>query len=156
MLPLLLLSLSSLHQGQGVSVSVSVEEVLVNQRQAVNISTNQTLSESKGLFSPQTYIKTFFGALGSGISSLIGLEGGAEEIKVLTDKPRQHTGSNVRVTLPQCPVSGPRCRVRNKNRVEEELLTCGKAAQVGRVVNGSDVVPGKDSFQQNRKLYLTH
>ena len=137
MLPLLLLSLTSLPQGLSVSVSVSVEEVLTNQRQAVD------LSESKGLFSPQTYIKTFFGALGSGISSLIGLEGGAEEIKSLTDQPRQHTGSNVRVTLPQCPVTGPRCRVRNKNRVEEELLTCGKAAQVGRVVNGSDVVPGE-------------
>ena len=143
MLPLLLLSLSSLRQGQGVSVSVSVEEVL---RPPLD------LSESKGLFSPQTYIKTFFGALGSGISSLIGLEGGAEEIKSLTDQPRQHTGSNVRVSLPQCPVSGPRCRVRNKNRVEEELLTCGKAAQVGRVVNGSDVVPGEILFNKSESF----
>ena len=127
---------------------------MTNQRQTVELSTNQTLSESKGLFSPQTYIKTFFGALGSGISSLIGLEGGAEEIKALSDQPRQHTGSNVQVTLPQCPVSGPRCRVRNKNRVEEELLTCGKAAQVGRVVNGSDVVPGEILSSNQIALYL--
>ena len=147
MLPLLLLSFVSLHTGQGVSVSVSVKEVLTNQRQAVELSTNQdtasSMSESKGLFSPQTYIQTFFGALGSGISSLIGLEGVAEKSKSFSDQQGPHTGANVRVTIPQCPVSGPKCRVRNKNRVEEELLTCGKAAQVGRVVNGSDVVPGE-------------
>ena len=153
MLPLLLLSLTSFHQGKGVSVSVSLEEILTNQRQAGDIPTNQvaasTLSESKGLFSPQTYIKTFFGALGSGISSLIGLEGESEDRKTFSDKEKQHTGSNVLVTLPQCPVTSSKCRVRNKNRVEEELLTCGKAAQVGRVVNGSDVVPGEILFNQS-------
>ena len=141
-----LLSLTSLHPSHGVSVSVSVEEVLTHQKHSLDLSAKVTASTQPRLFSPQTYIQTFFGALGSGISSLIGLEGGAEESKSFTDLQGQHTGSNVQVRLPQCPVTGTQCRVRTRTRLEEELLSCGKAAQVGRVVNGSDVVPGEILF----------
>ena len=139
-----LLSLTSLHPIHGVSVSVSVEEVLTHQKHSLDLSAKVTASTQPRLFSPQTYIQTFFGALGSGISSLIGLEGGAEESKSFTDLRGQHTGSNVQVRLPQCPLTGAQCRLRSSQ--EEELLSCGKAAQVGRVVNGSDVVPGEILF----------
>ena len=141
-----LLSLTSLHPIHGVSVSVSVEEVLTHQKHSLDLSAKVTASTQPRLFSPQTYIQTFFGAHSTGISSQNGLEGGAEESKSFTDLQGQHTGSNVQVRLPQCPVTGAQCRVRTRNRLEEELLSCGKAAQVGRVVNGSDVVPGEILF----------
>ena len=132
----LLLLLTSLHLGQGVSVSVSVEEAELTN----NFGETSTMSESKQLFSPKTYIQRFWAALGTGISSLIGLE--SEQKKQDKTNDDRHTKSNVSVKLPQCPVTSSECRVRSRNRVEEELLTCGKAAQVGRVVNGSDVAPG--------------
>ena len=119
-----LLSLTSLHPIHGVSVSVSVEEVLTHQKHSLDLSAKVTASTQPRLFSPQTYIQTFFGALGSGISSLIGLEGGAEESKSFTDLQGQHTGSNVQVRLPQCPVTGAQGRVRKEGgtRRGEDLL----------------------------------
>jgi len=80
------------------------------------------------------FIQKFFSSIGSGISNLMGFS--YVERKETPTKIYQRTLTNVTVKLPTCPINSGICTS------EGQPISCGRASQTGRIVNGSDPAPG--------------
>ena len=105
-----------------------------------NTNTSTTTSSTSG-----SYMQTFFSVIGVGLGNLMGLELGTEattgQDTVVRDTGTSHTRHNTTVPRPVCAATSAECRARDR-RGAEQLITCGKAAHHGRVVNGSAAAPG--------------
>ena len=111
---------------------------------STSISSNTTTNTSS---SSGSYIQTFFSVIGVGLGNLMGLElgtaatSGQDTVLRETGTSHTHTRPNTTVPRPVCAATSAECRARDR-RGAEQLITCGKAAHHGRVVNGSAAAPG--------------